>query len=383
MKRILVLAVVLPACLVACAKGASDEAKEETPKAEVTAEIVTVQPQRFVETIDALGVVAARAGHVAAVTAPGPTRVTGVRVSPGARVSKGDVLVDLERPPFESAARSADAALAAAQSAADRAKRLADAGVLPRKDAEQAAAELAQANAAAQAAHRVLDLSVIRSPIDGIVTQLSAVIGAGVDVGQPLVDVTDINAIDINLTLSIADARRVAVGQSVAIHPGTGDADAAIAAGRVADVSRVVDTASLGVMTRVEIVSGMAAVRLGESLRGRITVGEHARAIVVPAEALVPDGEAFKVFVVDTGGFAHSRAVLVGGRSDTGAWIKTGLNAGERVVAHGAYGVSDSAKVVTGKEPADEEKPAAGGKPPEKTPPPKKAGKDSAEKDAP
>jgi len=60
----------------------------------------------------------------------------------------------------------------------------------------------------------------------------------------------------------------------------------------------------------------------------------------------VPEGYEFKVFVVDGAGVAHERDVKVGGRNNTGVEILEGLQAGERVVTYGAYGVQDSAKVV-------------------------------------
>ena len=71
--------------------------------------------------------------------------------------------------------------------------------------------------------------------------------------------------------------------------------------------------------------------------------------MIVPLEALVPTGEGFRVFIVDASNIAHATDVTVGGRSDTSAWITTGVNAGDRVVTKGAYGVDDSSKVVTGK----------------------------------
>jgi membrane fusion protein (multidrug efflux system) len=338
----------VPAALVlaaACGKPAADEAAAAKTQAVVGASVATIKTERFVETVDAIGTVISRPGHVASLAAPAPTRVTGTPVSLGAHVQKGDLLVELDRSPFEAAAKSADAALTAAQSAADRALRLADAGVSPRREAEQAAAELAQARMNAQAAHRALDLSAIRSPIDGIVTKMNAVLGAAVDVGQPLVEVTDASVLDVALTLSVTDAARVKTGQAVALHAGSDASGASVASGRVVDVSGTVDSASLGVIARVELTAGANAVRIGQTLFGTIGVGEHANAVVVPAEALVPTGEGFKVFVVDVNGIAHSRPVKVGGRSDRGVWVTDGLTAGETVVTRGAFGVDDNAKV--------------------------------------
>ena len=161
----------------------------------------------------------------------------------------------------------------------------------------------------------------------------------------------------MNATKVVADRRAKAsrkatglnVGQAVAIHAGSDATGAAVATGRVVDVASAVDSTSLGVTARVALPAGAGALRIGETVFGRVTVGDHVNAVVVPLESLVPDGEGFKVFVVDANGVALSRPVKLGGRSDHGAWVKEGLKAGERVVTRGAYGVSDSAKVTVGK----------------------------------
>jgi hypothetical protein len=51
------------------------------------------------------------------------------------------------------------------------------------------------------------------------------------------------------------------------------------------------------------------------------------------------------VFVVDAAGIAHARAVKVGGRTEPKVEITEGLKGGVLVVAQGAYGLEDSAKV--------------------------------------
>jgi multidrug efflux system membrane fusion protein len=94
--------------------------------------------------------------------------------------------------------------------------------------------------------------------------------------------------------------------------------------------------------------------RAGENIAGRITVGEHPRAVVIPVEALVPGEDGFHVFVVDAQGMAHETAVTVGERNATSAEIVAGLTGGERVVTAGAFGVTDGAHVSAPKaEPGD------------------------------
>jgi RND family efflux transporter MFP subunit len=337
-------ALIVPACcLSACAKKADDSA--EKTQAVVSAQVAPVTTQRFTETVDAVGTVAPRSGHIASMSAPSPTRVSKVYVSFGAHVKAGDPLVEFEQPAFDAAAKGADASLAAAEKASERTQRLADAGVLPRKDAEAAAADLGVARLGAVNAKRARELSTLRSPIDGVVTRMNAVLGASADPAQVMVEVADPSAMDAVLTLSPSDAARVKIGDHVELHAGAAASGAAIATGRVADISAAVDSASRGVPARVEIASGSGALRIGQTLFGRIAIAEHDHAIAVPLEALVPAGEGFKVFVVDEKGIAESRPVKIGGRTDHAAWITEGLKAGENIVTQGAYGVDDSAKV--------------------------------------
>jgi RND family efflux transporter MFP subunit len=347
MNPIRVMAIAACAAAAACGEQSAEGAAKATPA--VGATVATVATQKFVETLDGVGTVSARAGHVAALSAPAPTRVSRVFVAVGSPVKTGDLLVELEQAAFAAAAKGADASLAAAEKAAARAQRLADAGVLPRKDAEVTAAELGQARLNAVNAQRARELSTLRSPIDGVVTRISAMLGASVDPAQVLVEVADPSALDVTLPLPPAEASRVKPGMVVALYAAADAAGEPVAGGRVSEVSAAVDTSSRGVVVRVAVTSGARALRLGGSSFGRITVAEHAAAVVVPLESLVPDGEGFRVFTVDEKGIAHAQKVSIGARTDRVAWITDGVKAGQRVVTGGAYGMDDSAKVVTGK----------------------------------
>jgi cobalt-zinc-cadmium efflux system membrane fusion protein len=331
--------------LVVVACTAHEEAEEEL-HASVSVESIVVEPRAFTETIDATGTVEVRAGHFAALSAPAPTRVTAVSTAVGEHVRKGASLVTLERAVFEAAATSAQAAVTSAQQAFDRAERLVQAGIAPRKDLDQASADLSVARSNLVAARRAVDLAVLRSPIDGVVTRLDAPLGAAVDAGQVLVEIADPQAIDVVLQVTPADAARIRIGASVALgSQGEGDEEAAMN-GRVADIAGVVDTATRSVAVRVRPIGATHGMRIGESVPAVITKAVHANAIVVPIEALVPEGDAFHVFVVDSDSVVHARPVTVGARRGKEAMITDGLEAGERVVTSGAYGIDEGTKVL-------------------------------------
>jgi membrane fusion protein (multidrug efflux system) len=338
------LALALAVAVVACGGAQEDEAG--ATQAVVGAETATATSEAFPQITSAIGMVAPRPGRYAELAAPGPTRVSGVFVAAGQRVRAGEALVEFERAPFDAAAASADAALDAAQQAYARAVRLVQAGILAQKDSDQAAADLAQAKVAAVNARRSQQLATLRAPFTGVVTEMRAVLGASVDPSQPLVAVADPAALDLLFNVTPEAASRIHTGDSVTVTAGEGSDGEALGTGAVATVGGAVDSASRAVEVRARIPRPARALRIGESVFGRILTGVHPQAVAVPAAALVPAGDGYQVFVVDSAGFAHARIVTVGARTETLAEITRGLAAGETVVTAGAYGVSDGAKIV-------------------------------------
>lgn len=329
--------------LVGCRAGGG---KEKAIPAVVNAKTGKAEVRPFSVTVTAIGSVAARPGSFAALGAPGPTRVAKIFVSAGQRVNKGTPLIEFERAPFEAAARGAESALAAAQNGHDRAVRLVEAGIAPRKDLDQANTELAQAEANAVIARRTLELATLKAPLAGVVTRMTAVVGAPVDAMLPLVEVADPEALDVVFSLSPTDASHVHAGQPVTITAGDRAEGDTLGTGAVISVALAVDSANRSIAVRARLAHVTRVLLIGETVFGRIAVATHPKAVAVPVEALVPEGEGYKVFVVDAAGLALSRVVKVGGRTEGVAEITGGLEGGETIVTYGAYGVADSAKIV-------------------------------------
>jgi len=342
-----VLAALTVAAAACSRKEAADALAEGTPQAVVTAETAIAAAQPFTERVEAIGTVEPRAGHVAVLSAPMATRVSAVMVAAGQVVTRGMPLVELEQSGFQATLKSAQAALVSAQANHDRIQRLVDQGISPRRDLDQATADLARAQGDEASAGRMAELSVLRSPLDGVITTMNATLGASVDPTQPLVVIADPAAVDVVLSVQPTDAARVARGDQVAVHAGERARGDPLATGSVVDVAGVVDSATRSVAVRVRAGASRRMLRIGETVFGQVAIGTRPHAVVVPLAALVPAGDGFTVFVVDSAGIAHARPVQVGGKTDVVAEITSGLSAGERVVTYGAFGVDDGARIVS------------------------------------
>jgi membrane fusion protein (multidrug efflux system) len=157
---------------------------------------------------------------------------------------------------------------------------------------------------------------------------MSATLGASVDPAQPIVEISDPNALDLLFSVTPTDAARVRPGAKVSVSAGQSATGEPLGIGSVLDVAGTVDTTTRSVAVRVEAPTTRRRLRIGETVFGAIAVGMRPSAIVVPLEALVPEGEEFKVFVVDANSIAHEREVKVGGRTSTVAEIPRRLDRG-------------------------------------------------------
>jgi membrane fusion protein (multidrug efflux system) len=346
MRRVLWLTAVIGVAGCGHKTAAADSADAKNDQAVVGARTAKATEGPFTVTITAIGTVTPRPGRYAELSAPAPTRVAKIFVSAGDAVQVGAPLVEFHREPFDAAAASARAALTAAERNAERASRLAEAGILPRKDLDQAHADLAQAQATAVAAERVQQLATLHAPIGGVVTRMTAVLGASVDPSQSVVAVADPAALDLAFSLSPSDGALVHPGAGVSVTAGQATRGERLGDGVVATVGEAVDSLTRAITVRARLAHPARTLRIGETILGQIAVAMHPHAVLVPVQALVPEGDSTKVFVV-VQGVAHAQPVTVGGRTETVAEITDGVKPGDEVVTEGAYGVEDSAQIKT------------------------------------
>jgi HlyD family secretion protein len=228
--------------------------------------------------------------------------------------------------------------------------------------AELAAADfmLAEARAALtrsepSASGRTAGLWSLRSPVDGQVLKLHLDSAAPVNVGQPLLELGDLGAMEAVIDVLSGDVGAIRPGAAVSLSTG---GRAAPLAARVERIEPVAFTkvSALGIEEqRVNVVVALAsnadaAAGLGDGFRvdARITVLTQDDALLAPSAALVRDGSGWRVFVVD-GGRARARAVTVKDRNADQAWIQDGLRAGETVLLYPGSMIEDGQSVKTRK----------------------------------
>lgn len=275
---------------------------------------------------------------VRVVAAAGAGLVTQVHVQAGDTVARGAPLVTLSMPGLADAQNALTQARLRSQLAASNAARdeqLFREGLIAesrlratRSEAQAARASLAAAQAALflMGAGKVAGATItLVAPIAGVVTESVAEPGQRVNAGMALVKVADLSKLALEIPLSTAQARQVAVGQSVTVA----DSEAT---GRVTALLPQL-SASQSVLVRASLADPQGLLRPGQSVQAALAGSASVQTQVVPAAALVWKVNVPYVFVETARGFVPTQVRLV--RQNASQAEVGGLAAGSRVAVKG------------------------------------------------
>ena len=294
-------------------------------------------------------------------------RVIAVRVRPGDRARAGQILVTLQSPAAGMAQSDVDKARAQAsyaRSARERAERLLALKAIPQQDYDRAIADDELASAELRRAQSVADQIgatasasgevAIRSPLNGVVLARTAVPGAGVEVGAPLVVVTDPSTLWLSIDAPENLASLFRVGAQLHFNVPAYPADTFSA--RIDAVGAGLDPSTRTLPIRA-VIRNRGDLLKPEMLASVSAAGGGAiSAPFVPEDAVqLLEGKSV-VFVAhpDSMGGAHfvPRDVQLGSRSGGRIAITQGLAPGDLVVTRGALSIK--AQIKKGAMPAME-----------------------------
>jgi cobalt-zinc-cadmium efflux system membrane fusion protein len=274
-------------------------------------------------------------------------RVLAVNVQPGELVHKGEPLITLYAPDFTSAQADLAHAMTAYRQAKNSLARehdLATYGIAAQREVEQAETDYSQAQGDLDRATAHLQLLgldtatalkdqalVIRSPIDGRVTELS--IGVGEyhnDPTIPVMTIADLATVWLTANVSEKDVRRVKVGDRAAAVLNAYPNDTLH--GVVAQVGAVVDTATRMIKVRITLSNPGGRLKPGMFATVRFS-GRPVPTVVVPATSLLQVRDSNYVFVETKPWTLQRRAVELGRLVNGQAVVREGVTAGQRIVA--------------------------------------------------
>jgi RND family efflux transporter MFP subunit len=343
MKRLALWFLVLAACQhdKATANGSADMSAG-TDRVQVELAQVAPAPPHWTDEIPAR--IVFDETHTSRVGAPLGGRVSVVNVELGQRVKTGAALFTVtsgDLAELRSAEAKAKVDLDAVRTNFARVKALVDAKALPQKELVQAQQDLAEAEVALHTAQQKLaSLKVtagetnftVVAPREGVIVEKTVAVGQQVspDAGAviAIADLTDVWVVADLLEDAIDD---ITTGTKAEI---TLDGAETKLSGTVGQVSAIVDPDRHTVPVRVKLDNPAGALRPNAIAQIRF-LEDKGGMLSVPADAILSDGANTYVYVMRDGK-PERQNIVAGPRNAKLVPVRSGLQAGDQVVARGA-----------------------------------------------
>jgi RND family efflux transporter MFP subunit len=325
----------------------------------VPVEIVELAPKPIEDRGQFVGTLKSRRSTVIQPQAEG--FITRILVRSGQQVTAGTPLFEIDASTQRAAvaslesiraAREADAAYAKQQ--ADRARRLLEAGAASQQEVDQALAQQkaadAQLNAAAeQIRQQQAELAYYRvvAPAAGVVGDIPVHVGDRVTRATELTSVNDNSGLEVYIGVPVQQAAKLKLGLPVRLFDDRGQQ---IAEERISFIDSAVSDETQTVLVKTPADRSRGAFRADQTIRTEI-VFNTAPGLTVPLVAVTRINGQFFVFVAEANGrgglSAHQRAVELGDVVGNEYIVKSGLKAGEKLIAGGIQKIGEGVPVMT------------------------------------
>jgi membrane fusion protein, heavy metal efflux system len=320
--------------------------------------VETIERSSIRRTLDTTGTVAFDADQATQVLAPISGPVSRLLVSVGTSVNRAEPLASIASPDFGtavSAYRKADAAARNFRRIADLNRQLFQNDALARREMEQTETDAVLAEADRDAA--LLQLrslgvdettleeirqgrqirggeGLIRSPIDGIVVERLITPGQLLQAGTtPCFTVANVSTMWVMANVFGSDLPFVAVGDSADIT--TGVTPEAFS-GKVDYIAAIVDPNTRAVSVRIAARNPNGILKKDQYVHVAIHSRRETQGLLAPVSAILRDDENLPfVFIVNADGSFARRRIEIGAQVGDRVEIRSGLKAGEEIVAEG------------------------------------------------
>ena len=264
-------------------------------------------------------------------------RITKINAEIGDFVKKGQILAEIDKAQL----LQAQLQLQNKEVELQRLKSLYEAGGLSKSDLD--AIELAY-NVAKTQVDNLMENTILRSPIDGVVTARNYDAGDLYGMSAPIYTVEQIVPVKLLVGISESDYTKVKKGDAIEI---TADAiPGKVFYGKVEKIYPTIDPATRTFTVEVVVDNKYKTLRPGMFARVAVNFGSNNN-VVVPDVAVVKQqgsGERF-VYVLNEDGTVTYQKVVLGRRMGAEYEVLEGLKDGARIVTGGQIRLKDGVKV--------------------------------------
>lgn len=297
---------------------------------------------KFVDKVEAIGTL--RANETITLASTVTETVTAVNFTDGQNVAKGDILVEMTSGEEKALLDQQKALVNEADKQLQRAKELAKSGAASTSVLEERQREAASTRAGLAALQSRLEDYIIVAPFDGVVGLRNISVGALLQPATMITTLDDISVMKLDFSVPSVFLSTLKPGVDIVAKATGFDEEFK---GQVSAIDSRIDEATRSVVVRAVIPNPDGKLKPG--LLMTVELLKNPRdAVVVPENAIIPEGRKQSVFVVDetkTPPIVSKREIVIGERRPGDVEVLDKLKTGEKVVTQGTMMVREGQPV--------------------------------------
>lgn len=314
--------------LIALLTGFALVSHAEAPQG-LPAEVIKVNPQPMSEYLDAIGTLNANESVVLRPEIAG--RISATPVVEGALAQKGDLLIQLDDDIYRAQLKEARARQKLSEIELNRLQKLAAQNATSQTEIDKADASVKIYQAQVDSAQASLEKRYIRAPFTGYAGIRNVSVGEYVNAGTELLVFVDSSKLKLDFSLPESAINHVQLGQKLTA---TVDVAGVEAQGEVVAISPSLNNKTRSFMVRALVANPDGKLKPGLFAKIKLEIARNDSAIVLPEQALIPQGNRYFVMkVVD--GLVTMNPVSLGQRQRGSVQITEGVSADEVVITAG------------------------------------------------
>lgn len=181
-----------------------------------------------------------------------------------------------------------------------------------------------------------LEKTVIRAPFTGRLGLRQISEGSVINPSNVIVSIVNSDPIKLEFSIPERYASLVSIGSSIFFSSESSKEEVE---GKVYAFEPQIDAATRTLKLRAQSPNKSGKYLPGMFVKIRFVLDIEEEALLVPAEAVIPELSGYKVFVVGAEGKAEQRIIEIGTRTDTQVQVISGLNEGDLVLTSGVMQV--------------------------------------------
>lgn len=300
---------------------------------------MVIQPRSIYQKVEVTGTILANESTEIRPEISG--KIVQLNIREGANVQRGSLLVKIFDGDLQAQLKKLEVQLKIAEKAEDRQRELLKIGGISQQDYDLALLQVSNIKADIELTKVNIGKTEIRAPYDGRIGLKNVSPGAYVSPAQLLTTITQLNRIKVEFSVPEKYSAQVADGLPVEVLI---EDNGKIYPANVIARESIIDENTRNLRVRALLRDKDDVLVPGSFAKVMIILGKNDHAIMIPSNAVIPQGRNKQVAIFHDG-IAKMTGITTGVRDSSRIQVTSGLDMGDTLITTGLMFVKDSAKI--------------------------------------